>query len=478
MENSTKIFIFSSIIATLLGCGGSDSGSNNVPNMNLNGKAIDGYITGATVYLDLNFNGQLDSNEPRVVTAEQGEFDLNVPEKYQECAQYVPLVVDVPVGAVDSDYPDTPIEEAYSMVYPPQFALSTDQDLLNLTPLTSVVWNQVEQELHENQSTTLTCETLLQDQALRADISKRLVEQEWRVANRYNITVDELYSDYIASGDSELHLLAKELVPGLQKSYQETLAILKQNPGADLAWVEFFLGQWDSGHGAYDDKWYRYELVQVSNGNFNSNTYVMSDDLETKLDLHDKNSMITTQKDGVNIESTLTLEKNIDGYSCALSEWLETISAESSGVRNTVYSTVGDWESCLYSPIISNVTQSLVTKDYQDNQLISYTEHVFNEGNDSGFAHLVGVTDSITSEDLIPVRGVIDSNFYSEESHGADYWIRVNNVYSDDAALPAQVMTQHDSDGEWTRLSNYHNGTHKTECGRSENDMSASQCDN
>ena len=204
-KNSTKIFIFSSIIGTLLGCGGSDSGSNNVPNMNLNGKAIDGYITGATVYLDLNFNGQLDSNEPSVVTAEQGEFDLNVPEKYQECAHYVPLVVDVPVGAVDSDYPDTPIEEAYSMVYPPQFALSTDQDLLNLTPLTSVVWNQVEQELHENQSTTLTCETLLQDQALRADISKRLVEQEWRVANRYNITVDELYSDYIASGESELH---------------------------------------------------------------------------------------------------------------------------------------------------------------------------------------------------------------------------------------------------------------------------------
>ncbi|WP_281241949.1 hypothetical protein [Ferrimonas sediminum] len=37
-------------------------------------------------------------------------------------------------------------------------------------------------------------------------------------------------------------------------------------------------------------------------------------------------------------------------------------------------------------------------------------------------------------------------------------------------------MTSHDSDGLWKRLTNYHNGTHKTECGDSEQTLSEAQC--
>ena len=45
----------------------------------LSGIAIDGYISGATVFLDANKNGILDTNEPSTITNSNGEFNLNIP---------------------------------------------------------------------------------------------------------------------------------------------------------------------------------------------------------------------------------------------------------------------------------------------------------------------------------------------------------------------------------------------------------------
>ncbi|BBM64753.1 lipoprotein [Vibrio alfacsensis] len=475
--NVRKLTLLSSLVSVLVGCGGgSSSDSDSGQSVLLKGKAIDGYIIGATVFLDLNLNNQLDANEPNVKTQGEGDFELSIPSQYQQCAKYVPLVVDVPKGAIDTDTPDTPIEDAYQMVFPPQFALTTDQDLLNLTPLTSVVWKQVEQELRSQQSSGLSCDSILKEEALRADISQRLKEQEFRVAQRYNVTVNELYGDYVASGDTALHELAKALVPGLQKSYTETKQLVDANPEADFAWVEYFLGVWDSSTTRYNESWYRYEFVQPSNGNFHSETYLMSDDLDTKISLYDKHQMVTNQRDGVNIESTISLEPAESGYYCARSEWLETLLEESSGVRNTMYSMVGDWDSCLTAR--GEVTQALVTKNYQDHMLISYTEHTYHPGTVSGFEHLIGVTDTVSELDLKPVRDVINTDFYSEQAHGADYWHRTKNDFSAVASEPSQIMTSHDSDGRWERFTSYRDGTHKKECGDSEESLSVENCKN
>ncbi|MEG4991383.1 Calx-beta domain-containing protein, partial [Microcoleus sp. B4-D1] len=45
----------------------------------IQGLAIDGYISGATVFLDANKNGILDTNEPSTTTNSKGEFNLNIP---------------------------------------------------------------------------------------------------------------------------------------------------------------------------------------------------------------------------------------------------------------------------------------------------------------------------------------------------------------------------------------------------------------
>ncbi|MEG4170392.1 MULTISPECIES: DUF4347 domain-containing protein [unclassified Microcoleus] len=45
----------------------------------ISGIAIDGYISGATVFLDANKNGILDANEPSTTTNSSGEFNLDIP---------------------------------------------------------------------------------------------------------------------------------------------------------------------------------------------------------------------------------------------------------------------------------------------------------------------------------------------------------------------------------------------------------------
>lgn len=102
------------LMATLSGCGGggSDGGNTDSPtppsaSLAMSGKAIDGYIQGATVYLDLNFNfnfnRQWNEGEPKTTTNDAGDYRLELPIDLQTCAQYAPLVVDVPVDAVDQD---------------------------------------------------------------------------------------------------------------------------------------------------------------------------------------------------------------------------------------------------------------------------------------------------------------------------------------------------------------------------------------
>ena len=43
------------------------------------GAAIDGYISGATLFLDANKNGVLDAGEPSTTTDSNGEYNLDIP---------------------------------------------------------------------------------------------------------------------------------------------------------------------------------------------------------------------------------------------------------------------------------------------------------------------------------------------------------------------------------------------------------------
>ncbi|OIQ47725.1 MAG: hypothetical protein BM565_04925, partial [Gammaproteobacteria bacterium MedPE] len=99
--------LISSIIA---GCGGSSSSNTSTPTptpapttTTYGGKVIDGYVSGANVWLDINGNGKQDDNEPSTVSKEAGDYAFEFTDQQARCVPYATMYVSVPVGAIDED---------------------------------------------------------------------------------------------------------------------------------------------------------------------------------------------------------------------------------------------------------------------------------------------------------------------------------------------------------------------------------------
>ncbi|MDR8027946.1 hypothetical protein KPA93_32495 [Burkholderia cenocepacia] len=142
-----------SIAASLAACGGGgDSGQPSAgggatpttPTPTITGKAIDGYLAGATVCLDLNNNGVCDAGEPSAITGATGQFAIS----YSGDATGKTLLVQVTPATKDLSRPA-------GFQFPAAFTLSrVVQSSANqvVTPLTTLVTAQMQAGLSQTQA--------------------------------------------------------------------------------------------------------------------------------------------------------------------------------------------------------------------------------------------------------------------------------------------------------------------------------------
>ncbi len=130
MNSFLKLTLAASVAMVLAtGCSQSDgdSTSNVTPmsdepvNGKANGKAIDGYINGATVFADCIDNHKWDPSEPKTTTNADGDYNLSVPDS----CQFATLIS---LGGID-----TSTNEAFNGV------LMAPAGSKNITPLTTLV---------------------------------------------------------------------------------------------------------------------------------------------------------------------------------------------------------------------------------------------------------------------------------------------------------------------------------------------------
>lgn len=280
-------------LLALTACGGGGSSDTKTPveiqptpaatpAATISGKVIDGYVTGAKVFLDLNGNTVLDNNEPSATTGTDGEYSLDLDAAQYDCQSYVPLVVDVPVGAIDSDTGE--VTEAYQLVFPPMVGNALDST--DITPLTTVIWESIKSEFllkdEDLDNPNLACD-VIRDNHEKVDELARHIEQTLNnIVIHYNISQDAIFADYIANGDSTTHELALLIVKGLKKGFAEASELQKNHPNSFV----------DVKYLKTNDGWVRKEYIYTASGNDNSNgwsshakvestTYSVSDDLET-----------------------------------------------------------------------------------------------------------------------------------------------------------------------------------------------------
>ncbi|QND87095.1 Uncharacterized protein ChrSV_4877 [Chromobacterium vaccinii] len=170
----------SALLLSACGGGGGDSGTPSTPpapTQQVSGKAIDGYLVGATVCLDLNDNGVCDPGEPSTTTQADGSYSLPV----NGTVTGKKLLVVVTPATKDLSRP--------GYTFPASFSLSTilsDTANQHVTPLTSMVAAQME-----------------------AGLSRSAAEQN--VTTLLGGSVD-LNGDYIAGQDQATSALASKVV--------------------------------------------------------------------------------------------------------------------------------------------------------------------------------------------------------------------------------------------------------------------------
>jgi len=168
------------VLLTACGGGGGGSGSANA----LSGVAVDGYLQGATVFLDTNRNGVLDAGEPSTVTDLNGRYALDY-------SGVTGAIIGLPVvvtGGVDSD---TGFAFAGKLSAPVDSAKQAQV----VTPLTTLVDAMVAQ-------------------GLAADVASA----KQKVASALGLTVDQLSTDPVAAIASNPGIYTKAVA--LQRSIQ------------------------------------------------------------------------------------------------------------------------------------------------------------------------------------------------------------------------------------------------------------------
>lgn len=465
MKTLNKTIIVTSIALALSACGGGSGGSSSpaapAAKATLNGKAIDGYITGATAYLDVNYNGKLDSGEPSTVTGADGEWTLITTGTNAECSEYVPTVIMVPVGATDSDYGE--VTEAYEMTFPPAFAVATNTDLMNATPLTTVVWSTIQNELTAV-GETLTCANVKGNYEVRERIQSRLDEQEFRVAQRYNVTVDELYSDYIADGNNALHAKAVALVPSMQASYADTVAIEAANPNAKLAFVEYFNGEWDE-RSEYAPGWYKEIYLNFGESGWSQSTESVTDDLNTVTGMVGFYKGSKETVNGMTYEWTTLFSDTTNGIRCNANEWIEQDQDTGFGVRNTFTApevTASACDAVDWNAHVATVDQQLTTRVKTANSNTT-SQHFFTSTDDTGLAHLVKVNPANVAASELDAVNFISTDFANEDAYGATIWSRIQSVMNPSSDV-AQMTTTHTNTNAWSRTVTYTNGKYAQQC--------------
>ena len=257
--------ITNSLIFILLISCSSDSNNNltleelQTPNPKiLKTRVIDGYISGANIYIDMNWNFVQDINEPSAYEDtenqeywfEEDDFS-GINDWSISCSQARPRVAEIPVGAIDADRGT--VESAYEMFYFPYFnqgaSGSQGEYRANVTPLTSLflsyvantIGNEVIEDFNGCNETS---------NAIGLKVIDRVATVLQNLQNKFDIDPLLFYSDFIASENQELQDYGQLIVNFLQLIYKATNILeneydLKMSTQLDNELIDIILSQED-----------------------------------------------------------------------------------------------------------------------------------------------------------------------------------------------------------------------------------------
>ena len=222
------------LLTILTACGGSGSTTVDIPTITSHGvslttaapvsryilqtKVIDGYISGANVFIDFNWNLVQDQGEPSATEDLANEEYYFVESQFLyiddynlTCASNRPRVAEVPVGASDSTRGT--VTEAYTMMY---FPYNSSTEKANITPFTTLFTSYIQDELTTSIDVSQGCDTSAN--TIASNVTSRIDDVMFDLHNQYYINPVDFYEDFIASEDVEKQEIGERIVDFLTTS--------------------------------------------------------------------------------------------------------------------------------------------------------------------------------------------------------------------------------------------------------------------
>ena len=463
-------FLLCAVMPTLflVGCGGGGgggaSGGGNAASAESSGRIIDGYVSGATVFLDLNFNGELDAGEPHAVSGSAGSYKLELTAADQRCLGHAPVVVHVPVGAVDEE--NGKVTEAYQMVYPPAFGRIDVHKFFNISPLTSVVWSAIQAELTRSAG-SLSCDKLLANAAKRDQLKAILEGAIKDVVAHYNISEQKLFSDFVAHNDKEAHDTARAIVKGLKKSFAETAKYRREHP--DAVWARVSYHQFDSrdDDANYPDAWYRETNVFYEHsGLFRLDK--VTDDLSQVVRPIIYGESATVDGDGFTYYQNSEFESrggDNSNYTCDTKEGVRTQrNGKEYDLTNLISKTATVFSDCAATGFLSNAYMRYEFVKYTSGDTDYSAQFMFKKS--MGYPNLTSwfdLKDKIDQLDMDVLVSALEGLPYRYDETGmAGSWFWTKRKQFQQGS--DQIAISKDSNGNYRKTTTHQDGTHDTVC--------------
>jgi hypothetical protein len=159
------------------------------------GEVIDGYIFGAEIFIDQNFNFNKDEGEYSTSTLSDGSFVLNVEDTgLYECLENRPIIANVPVGAIDSSLGE--VTQSYQMILPS--ISDTGNSRIVISPFTSLFAEAVlssKSGISEDLTVDKGCQS--EGDNIAEKISTRIDELKTSIESNFGFSYEQLISDFI-----------------------------------------------------------------------------------------------------------------------------------------------------------------------------------------------------------------------------------------------------------------------------------------
>tara|TARA_B100001057_G_scaffold90097_4_gene86339 strand:- start:2191 stop:9084 length:6894 start_codon:yes stop_codon:yes gene_type:complete len=181
---------------------GTDSVKDN--RVSIQGRTLDGYISGAKVFVDVNFNFKHDAGEYSTFTGANGVFDLKYDQSDAVCVEARPLVADVPVGANDETQGE--VTQAYKMIMPS--IDDSDGAPITISPYSSLIGDAIilgkqNSGIVDELTVTEGCGSL--GDSIASQVSTSLNALKSTIENTYGVSLNELLADFIANPSDDVN---------------------------------------------------------------------------------------------------------------------------------------------------------------------------------------------------------------------------------------------------------------------------------